>query len=92
VLLPTLASLRLSTPDLDVRRSAAEELAKRPDLDLGPLMRSALAKDDDDEVRESLALALAQLDVKSPEAKRRIEALAVLGDSGDVAFKADLER
>jgi len=91
-LLPALASLKLSAPDRDVRLAAAEELAKRPSEDVGPMIRKALAKERDADIRGHLTLALAQLDLASPDPKLRIRALEVIEDSGDVAFKADLER
>ncbi len=91
-LLPTLAMLKLSSPDREVRRAAAEELAKRPSEDVAPLVRTALAEEHDSEVKEQLRLALAQLDLQTGDAKARIAALGVIKSSGDVAFQADLER
>jgi urea transport system permease protein len=91
-LLPALAALRLSSPDVKVRLVAAEELAKRPSEDVAALLRSAWSREKNDEVREQLGLAVAQLDVSSPDPKRRIAALEVIRDSGNVDFKADLER
>jgi urea transport system permease protein len=90
-LLPALALLKLSSPDREVRLNAADELSKRPSDDVAPLMKTALAKEKDSEIREKLELALAQLDLKSPDAKRRLSALEIIRASGDVGFKAELE-
>jgi urea transport system permease protein len=91
-LLPALAALRLSSPDTKVRLAAAEELAKRPSEDVAPLVRSALSREKDAEVREQLSLSIAQLDLSSPNAGQRIAALEVIRASGNADFKADLER
>jgi urea transport system permease protein len=91
-LLPALAALRLSSPDVEVRLAAAEELAKRPSEDVAALLRSAWSRERNDEVREQLGLAVAQLDLSSPDPKHRILALEVIRESGNVNFKADLER
>jgi urea transport system permease protein len=91
-LLPTLAALKLSSPDRAVRLAAAEELAKRPSDDVAPLVRTALGKETDSDVRDQLKLMLAQIDLQSPDPQRRIAALEVIKDSADVGFKAELER
>ena len=92
LLLPALAALKLSAPEREIRLAAAEELTKRPSDDIAPLMRSALAKERDSDVREALELALAVVDLRSDDAARRLQALETIGDSGDTSFKADLER
>jgi urea transport system permease protein len=91
-LLPALAALRLSSPDRDVRLAAAEELAKRPSDDVAPLLRGALAKEKDPKIRSSLSLAVAQLDLASDDRTRRLNALELIRQNGNVDFKADLER
>jgi urea transport system permease protein len=90
-LLPALALLKLSSPDREVRLNAADELSQRPSDDVALLMRTALAKEQDSEIREKLELALAQLDLKSTDPKRRLSALEIIRASGDVGFKAELE-
>jgi urea transport system permease protein len=92
ILLPALAALKLSAPDREVRLGAAEELLRRPSEDSVPLVRSALAKERDEDVREMLELALAQADIKGERAEQRIRALEVIGRHGDTSFKPDLER
>ncbi|HEX6272110.1 MAG TPA: urea ABC transporter permease subunit UrtB [Polyangiaceae bacterium] len=92
MLLPTLAALKLSAPDRAVRLAAAQELTKRPSDDIAPLMRAALGKERDDDVRESLELALAVTELRSDVPAKRISALEVIGRNGDTTFNADLER
>ena len=90
-LLPALALLKLSSPDREVRLAAADELSKRPSDDVAPLMRTALAKEQDSEIREKLAIALAQIDLKSEDPKLRLSALEIIRATGNVGFKAELE-
>ncbi len=92
VLLPTLAALKLNSPDRTLRLAAAEELAKRPTEDVAPLVRAAFAKEKDADIREQLGLAVAQLDLASPDPELRIRALVLIRELGSVDFKSDLER
>jgi urea transport system permease protein len=92
MLLPTLAALKLSSPDRTIRLAAAEELTKRPSDETAPLVRAALGKERDDDVREVLELATAVIDLQSKSSQKRIEALQIIGRNGDTGFKADLER
>jgi urea transport system permease protein len=57
-----------------------------------PIVKGALGKETDADVRGQLRLMLAQIDISSPEPARRIAALEVIKDSGDIAFKVELER
>jgi urea transport system permease protein len=91
-LLPAIAALKLSSPDRTIRLAAAEELAKRPSSDVAALVRAALAKEQDSAIREQLGLAVAQLDLTSDDPARRISAVELIRQSGNVDFKADLER
>jgi urea transport system permease protein len=91
-LLPAIGVLRLSSPEREVRLAAAEELAKRPSDDVATMVRTALAKEKDSAIREQLNLAIAQLDLKAAEPARRIAAIELIRQSGNVDFKADLER
>jgi len=91
-LLPALAALKLSSPDAEVRLAAALELAKRPTDDVAPLLRAALAKEQQAKVKATLSLAVAQLDLASDDPLRRLSALELIRANGSVDFKADLER
>jgi len=91
VVQPAIASLSLSAEDLDTRRRAAEELAKRPSAELEDTLRAALERETDDEVRSALRLALAQLDVRSPDTARRLAAAQALRDAADPRLRSDIE-
>jgi len=91
-LLPALAALKLTSPDRDVRLAAAEELSKHPSDDVASMVQRALAKESDANVKTTLNLVIAQLDLASAEPARRIHALGLIRESGNVDFKADLER
>src|SRR6185436_7756491 len=56
------------------------------------MVRTALAKEHDSKVKTALNLVIAQLDLASEDPARRIHALGLIRESGNVDFKADLER
>jgi urea transport system permease protein len=89
---PALASLKLGFPDPKVRLSAAKDLAKSRNDDLAPLIRSAVAKEQDDEIKEMLGLALAQIDLRGNDKTLKLAALAAIDEAADASFKTDLER
>jgi len=89
---PAIASLRLTAPDKDVRLEAAEDLAKRRNDELAPVMRKALAAEKDAEVRAMLELALAPLDLTGTDVALKLRALRAIEESADPAFKPDVER
>jgi urea transport system permease protein len=91
-LLPALAALKLSSSDREVRLAAVQELTKRPTDDIAPLVRAALGREQDGDVREALELAVAVIDLNGKDPAKRIAALDVIGKNGDTGFKAELER
>jgi len=91
-LLPALAALKLTSPDRDIRLAAAEELSKRPSDDVANMVKTALAKEHDSAVKTKLNLVIAQLDLASEDPTRRINAIELIRQSGNIDFKADLER
>jgi urea transport system permease protein len=91
-LAPALARLELTSNDVELRRAAAEELRRSPSAELAPVLRMAYKKESDPAVKESLGLALAEVDLSAPEAAARLEAVRILGERGDIAFKTKLER
>ncbi|MDB4971714.1 MAG: urea transporter, permease protein UrtB, partial [Myxococcaceae bacterium] len=90
-LAPALARLELGSPDVAVRRAAAEELRRSPSVELAPALRAAYKKEGDPAVKESLGLALADVDLGAPEAAARLEAVRILGERGDISFKTRLQ-
>jgi urea transport system permease protein len=91
-LAPALARLELTSNDVELRRAAAEELRRSPSEELAPVLRVAYKKESDPAVKESLGLALAEVDLGAKEAEARLEAVRILGERGDISFKTKLER
>jgi urea transport system permease protein len=89
---PALAALRLSSPDPKIRLAAAQELAKRSSDEAIALLRTALAREKDDSVKRAIELALAEVDLDSKDATRRLAAIETIGKSGEVSYKSALER
>ena len=89
---PVIASLKLGSAEREVRLAAAEDLARHRDDALAPLVRQALAREKDPEIRQKLALAVALVDLESSDKQRRLAALAAIEQAGDPAFKPELER
>ena len=89
-LTPVIAALGLASKDKAVRLAAAEQLAKAPDEKLLPLMREAVAREKEPEIKRILTQTLAQVDIGSSDPKLRIAAIQAMGESGDVAFKSQL--
>ncbi|MFZ5896572.1 MAG: urea ABC transporter permease subunit UrtB [Myxococcota bacterium] len=89
---PTIAALKLSSNEREVRLGAAEDLAKSRNDDLAPLVRKALASEKDEKIRERLQIALAQVDLASNEKARRLSAIAAIKAAADANFKPELER
>src|SRR4051812_386630 len=88
---PIVASLRLGSPDRDVRLLAAQELAKNPDPTLALALRVALEREKNGKVRDSLSLAMAELDIRGEDKARRLSAVTTLGKIGNGAVVPDLE-
>lgn len=92
VLEPAVAELKLASPDSAVRLSAAEELSKSASSESLPMLRAALAREEDDDVRQVLALAVARFDLDSKDVEQRIAALTLIEDAADVSFRPALQR
>ncbi len=86
------ATLRLTSPDVNVRLAATTELAKQPSDSLIPLVRRVLVSERVPKVRRALATVLAWVDVDSDEEVKKLGALAAITDTADPAFKQKLER
>jgi urea transport system permease protein len=90
-LVPVIAQLQLRSPDAKVRLTAAQELAKRPREEAVQDIEQALAQESDRAVREALGLALAQTQLSSTDANQRLEAVALLGASGNLNLRSTLQ-
>jgi urea transport system permease protein len=91
-LAPALAALRLTSPDPQVRLTAAQELAKRQSDEAVVLLRTALEREKDASVKSAIELALAEVELDSKDENRRLAAIGVIGKSGEVSYKSALER
>jgi urea transport system permease protein len=89
---PALASLKLGFPDPKVRLAAAKDLAKGRNDELAPLIRAAAAKEKVAEIKTSMQLALAHVDLHGDDKTLKLAALAAITAAADASFKPDLER
>ena len=92
VAFPVLAQLKLGSPDAAVRLAAAQELSNGGSAEAPALLRGALARERDSNVREALTLAIARVDLGSADASARLAALEVIGKSGDDDFLSTLQQ
>lgn len=77
-----LAALKLVSVDRAARLAAAKELAGASDAAALPLVKKALAKEDDTTIRALLELIAATLELKGGDIKTRLAAVRTLGQSG----------
>jgi urea transport system permease protein len=69
------ASFQLQSEHADMRKKAAQDLATAMDEQLLPQVVAALAKEEDDDIRELLQLAKSRVEITSPDAATRLAAL-----------------
>jgi len=89
---PVLAQLELGSPDADVRLAAATELSKAGSAEAPVLLHNALAREKDGKVLEALKLAVARVDLQSPDPTTRVAALNIIADSGNDEFLSALQQ
>ena len=82
-----LASLKLLSPDRATRLSAAGALSAGVDEALLPLVRKALQKETDAEIRALLETAVASLELESGDKAARLAAVRTLGQSNTPSSK-----
>jgi urea transport system permease protein len=82
-----LAALKLLAPDPEVRRAAVKELSGTADESMAPLVRKALAAETDPDIRQSLAMIAAGLDLRSTDRKTRLAAVSLLARSSNPNIK-----
>ncbi len=78
-----LAALKLTSPDRAVRAAALKELSGGADHAMLPLVRKALAKESDPELKARLEDIAAALELKSGDKATRLAAVKLLGNSGN---------
>ena len=81
------AALRLSAPDRATRAAAAKELAGGADEDMLPSISAALAKESDPEIKASLALTAASIQLASKDSAIRLAAVRELAKSDNASTR-----
>ena len=76
-----LAGLRLLAPERAPRLAAAKELAAGADAAMLPLVKKALEKEKDPDIRPLLELVAASMEMKSGDKDQRLAAIRMLGAS-----------
>jgi urea transport system permease protein len=76
-----LAALRLFAPERSQRLAAAKELATGADASMLPLVKRALEKETDADIRPLLALVASSMQMKSGDKAERLAAIRMLGES-----------
>ena len=82
-----LAALRLVSPDRQVRAAAARDLAGGAEESTKPLVRKALAQETDPDIKATLAMISAGLDLRSADKAERVAAVKLLGTSSSPSSK-----
>lgn len=85
-----ISKLSLTDEDVLVRRAAAQKLSEYPTEATTELMRSLLNQESDPKTKRLMALAVAKLDLKSPDRTRRLAAAHAIQDSEDISLEAEL--
>jgi len=78
-----LAALKLVSADRAVRFAAAKELASGADDAMLPILKKALARESDPEIKPMLEIIQASLELKSSDRATRIGAIKILGSSNN---------
>jgi urea transport system permease protein len=84
--------LELTATNESTRRAAASKLAENPDVALLPLLTKARDGEKVPDIRHTLELAAAQLELFSGEAPARLAAAKLLAEQGSMAYRPLLER
>lgn len=87
----TLSKLRLTAKSVDVRRTAAKQLAEYPDFESAAVIRTVIDREADAEAKRWMSLALAKVDLKSDDRNLRIQAARSIQDSDDISLEAELK-
>ncbi|WP_436877368.1 urea ABC transporter permease subunit UrtB [Siccibacter turicensis] len=86
-----IATHRLVSDNVTDREAAARELSRDPQPALQPLIAARLAAEQDEQVRAALTGALAGLQLASPDAALRLNAVTLLGQTADPQTRARLQ-
>jgi urea transport system permease protein len=86
VLKTAIAEMSLFAEDVRIRLQAAQELARSPQEESAARIRKALKQEKNTSVRKALTLALALIEINSPQKEIRLKAIAQIGASGNNQF------
>jgi len=81
VLRGAIAQLNLSSPDSEVRLAAVREMISNMDGETAELVRKAIKKESDNAIKDTMATALALLDINSDNKATRLAAVKLLASS-----------
>jgi len=84
-------SLELQSSDRTTRLTAAKALAADADATALPAIKAALAKERDPEIRESLTLTSASIELASGDRDSRVDAIRTLADSDQATTRTLLQ-
>ncbi|EIJ41115.1 urea ABC transporter, permease protein UrtB [Beggiatoa alba B18LD] len=87
-LLPAIGQLQLSVKDPTIRLQAAEELRKRPPEGANEFLKIAIAREQDPKISQTLKIALAQIELNSPDRPTRLNALQLMQEVQSSEFTA----
>jgi len=88
----SLSRLRLSTDDIAIRLTAAEQLTMRPSPEVAELLRARMEQETDPRVLAFLRLGVARADIEGADVDRQRAAADYLGTVSDVSMKDPLAR
>jgi len=84
--------LELTASHEGTRRVAAQKLAENPDAELLPLLQAGRDREQVPDIRHTLALAAAQLEITGPKPELRLAAAKLLSEAGTMAYRPLFER
>ncbi|MBV9948328.1 MAG: urea ABC transporter permease subunit UrtB [Myxococcales bacterium] len=91
VLAPLIARLQIHAADAKVRAAGVEELARTGTDEDAQLLREVLEQEKQGEVRRAILSALAEHDLASASADRRLAAVKAIDESGSGRFRPTLQ-
>ena len=87
----TIAKLKLVSNNSAVRREAAEELLKGSSSEIVALVETSLNKEKNDDIKETLLLVLAKINLQGDDKNKRIESINTIKKYGGIDFYRSLE-
>ena len=87
----TIAKLKLVSNNSAVRREAAEDLLKGSSSEIVALVEASLKKEKNDDIKETLLLVLAKINLQGDDKNKRIESINTIKKFGNNDFYSVLE-